>query len=85
MFICVSLAQNTIHDIEIAYVQEGYVFGSCIGYEPNERTTFIEKIEQKCKEYNWSIIKPIIEIKTLRKNDIVEYSLDTLKEWMAEL
>ena len=48
-------------------------------------TDFIEKIENETKAYHWSIVEPVLEIKTLRKNNIVEYSLETLKEWMSEL
>ncbi|MDN5128355.1 PAS domain-containing protein [Aliarcobacter butzleri] len=80
-----NIFKNTINDIEIAYVKAGYVFGVCIGYQPNEITNFIEEIEQKTKEYHWSIVEPVLEIKTLRKNNIVEYSLETLKGWMSEL
>lgn len=80
-----SIFKEIIQDSEVAYIQGGYMFGICIGYKPDEITNLREEIEQKCKEYDWSIVEPIIEIKTLRKNSIEEYSLDLLKEWVSEL
>lgn len=80
-----NIFKDIISDIEIAYIKGGYIFGVCIGYEPHEITNFIEKIENKIKEHHWSIVEPILEIKTLRKDNIDKYSLETLKEWMSEL